>query len=89
MYLTFCADVTSNVSISSVELVSIWFTSTSGGSIGDKMMKKNGNTYEYLFLINKPGINSIPKGAMVFYKVVAQDESGNTAVSPILSFTIS
>jgi hypothetical protein len=89
MYLTFCADVTSNVTISNVELVSSYFTSTSGGSFGDKMMKKNGNTYEYLFLNNMPGIYPIPKGAMVFYKVVAQDESGNTAVSPSFSFTIS
>ena len=88
MYLTFYADVTSNVSISSVELVSVWFYSTTGGSIGDKMMEKSENTYEYLFLINMPGIHRIPKGAMVFYKVVAQDESGNTAVSPIFSFTI-
>jgi hypothetical protein len=89
MWVTVWADITSNVTISTVELTSIWFYSTTGGSIGDKMMEKSENTYEYSFLINPPSVDGIPKGAKIFYKVVAKDETGNTAVSPIFSFTIS
>lgn len=87
--VTVWADVTSNVAVSKVEFVGIWFYSTSGGCIGDKMMKKSEATYEYVLFIKTPLIAGIPKGAIVFYKIVAQDESGNTAVSPIDSFEVS
>lgn len=89
--VTVWADVTSSVTISKVEFISMWFSSTSGGCIGDKMIKKSESTYEYVIFINLYGLYSptIPKGAFVFYKVVAQDESGNTAVFSICSFEVS
>ncbi len=87
--VTVWADVTSNVTISKVEFIGMWFYSTSGAVMGQRMMKKSGNTYEHVIFINLPGLVKIPKGTIVFYKISAQDESGNTAVSPIYSFEVS
>jgi hypothetical protein len=87
--VTVWADAASNVTVSKIEFIGMWFYSTSGGTYGDKMMEKSENTYEYLLLINPPYGDGIPKGAKIFYKVIAQDESGNTVVSPVYSFEVS
>lgn len=86
--ITVSADVTSNVTRSYVWFGYMYFfldgdeSGSSGG--GGCMGYKSGDTYEddiHLWDGNK--------GTRVFYKIAAQDESGNTAVSPTFSFVIS
>ena len=77
------AKVTSNVTISEVTLEHMrFYEHGSGGGYGT--MQPHGNdTYE----------DSIPSqyyesGTQVFYRITAKDESGNTAVTPVYTFTL-
>ena len=82
------ADVASNVTVSSVEMKYMYFYSYGSGGGGGSMHLKSGNTYEgWIHLSGFDG--ELPKGTKVFYKIMAQDESNNTAVSPTFSFTVS
>ncbi len=79
------AKVTSNVTISEVTLEHMRFyehDSGSGGGYGT--MQPHGNdTYE-------DSIHSqyYESGTQIFYRITAKDESGNTAVTPVYTFTL-
>ena len=77
------AKVTSNVSISEVTLEHMRFYERGrGGGYGP--MRSHGNdTYEYRIC------TEYKSGTQVFYRISAKDESGNTAVTPVYSFTLS
>lgn len=83
------ADITSNTTLSEMEMAHMTFhPSGVGGTGSGTMMLESGNTYKCS--INIMGFDGgFPKGTKVFFKVVAQDDSGNTAVSPTVSFIIS
>ena len=77
------AKVTSNVTISEVILERMRFYEHGSGS-GYGTMNSHGNdTY-------KDRIHSqyYESGIRVFYRIVANDESGNTAVTPVYTFTL-
>ncbi|MEA1999603.1 MAG: hypothetical protein U9N61_09840 [Euryarchaeota archaeon] len=77
------AKVTSNVTISEVTLEHMrFYEHGSGGGYGT--MQTHGNdTYE-------DSIHSqcYESGTRVFYRIIAKDESGNTAVTPVYTFTL-
>ncbi|UCE37537.1 MAG: hypothetical protein JSW00_19125 [Thermoplasmata archaeon] len=82
--VTITADITSNITLSLAWFGFAWFSRSEQSGRGGKMLYVSGNTYEsqiYLPYENK-------KGTQVYYKIAAQDESGNTAVSPTFNFTI-
>ena len=77
------AKVTSNVTISEVILEHMRFYERGSGS-GYGTMNSHGNgTYE-------ESIHSqyYESGTQVFYRITANDESGNTAVTPVYTFTL-
>jgi hypothetical protein len=78
------AKVTSNVSISEVTLEDMrFYEHGSGGGYGP--MRSHGNdTYEDCICTE-----FYESGTQVFYRISAKDESGNTAVTPVYSFTLS
>jgi len=77
------AKVTSNVSISEVTLEHMRFYEHGrGGGYGP--MRSHGNdTYE-----DSICTEYYESGTQVFYRISAKDESGNTAVTPVYSFTL-
>jgi hypothetical protein len=76
--------VTSNVPITSVSHSYMLFRSHgSSGSSGSSVSEGNDN---YKFLID---IQNAPKGSEVLFKIAAQDQSGNTALSDTITFKLS
>ena len=78
------AKVTSNVTISKVTLERIRFYEDGGSGGGYGTMQPHGNdTYE-------DSIHSqyYESGTQIFYRITAKDESGNTAVTPVYTFTL-
>ncbi|NIA10978.1 MAG: hypothetical protein GWP10_14935 [Nitrospiraceae bacterium] len=82
-FVEISAKVTSNVTISKVTLEDMHFTEHGSGG-GSGPMRSDGNdTYE-------KGISTQDSkpGTRVFYRITAKDESGNTAVTPVYTFTL-
>jgi hypothetical protein len=78
------AKVTSNVTISEVTLEHMRFYEHGGSGGGYGTMQPHGNdTYE-------DSIHSqyYESGTQIFYRITAKDESGNTAVTPVYTFTL-
>ncbi|MCD4767138.1 MAG: hypothetical protein K8R34_13435 [Methanosarcinales archaeon] len=78
------AKVTSNVTISEVTLEHMRFSKHGGSGGGYGTMQPHGNdTYE-------DSIHSqyYESGTQIFYRITAKDESGNTAVTPVYTFTL-
>jgi hypothetical protein len=77
------AKVTSNVTISEVTLEHMQFYEHGSGSGYGTMQPHGGDTY---------GDSIYPtyykSGTQVFYRITAKDESGNTAVTPVYTFTL-
>ncbi len=77
------AKITSNVTISKVTFEDMHFYENSGGSGSGPMRSVGNGTYE------KPIPTQDSKsGTRVFYRITARDESGNTAVTPVYTFTL-
>ncbi len=77
------AKVSSNVTISKVTFEDMHFTEGGGGS-GSSFMRSRGNdTYEDII-----HLDYYESGTRVFYRIKAVDESGNTAVTPVYTFTL-
>jgi len=78
------AKVTSNVTISKVTFEDMHFTEGGGGGSGSSSMRSRGNdTYEDIIRLDY-----YESGTRVFYRIKAVDESGNTAVTPVYTFTL-
>jgi hypothetical protein len=77
------AKVTSNVTISEVTLEHMRFYEHGHGGGYGSMQSHGNDTYE-------DGICSeyYESGTQVFYRITAKDESGNTAVTPVYTFTL-
>ncbi len=78
------AKVTSNVTISEATLEHMRFYEHGGSGGGYGTMQPHGNdTYE-------DSIHSqyYESGTRIFYRITAKDESGNTAVTPVYTFTL-
>jgi len=78
------AKVTSNVTISEVTLEHMRFYEHGGSGGGYGTMQPHGNdTYE-------DSIHSqyYESGTQIFYRITTKDESGNTAVTPVYTFTL-
>jgi len=78
------AKVTSNVTISEVTLEDMRFHEHGSGGGGGSMQPDGNGTYEGSICTEFYGA-----GTQVFYRISAKDESGNTAVTPVYSFTLS
>ena len=77
------AKVTSNVTISEVTLEHMRiYEHGSGGGSGSMWSDGNG-TYE-----KRISTQDYKSGTWVFYRITARDESGNTAVTPVYTFTL-
>lgn len=72
--------------ISSVQLAYVQVIGTASGGSGDTMTNTLLDTYEGTITIGMG--ETAMKGATILYKIVAQDNLGNTAISPTMSFTI-
>lgn len=81
--VTVTADITSNITLSYVEF-GYWIFYPGAGSGTGMMDYVSGNTYEY-----EISLSSEYKNTLIYYNIAAQDESGNTAVSPAYSIIIS
>ncbi len=77
------AKVTSNVSISEVTLEHMRFHEYGSGGGGGSMQPDGNATYEDSICTEFYG-----SGTQVFYRISAKDESGNTAVTQVYSFTL-
>lgn len=77
------AKVTSNVTISEVTLEHMRFYEHGSGGGGGSMRSDGNDTYEYRIYPQY-----YESGTQVFYRITAKDESGNTAVTPVYTFTL-
>ena len=77
------AKVTSNVTISKVTLERIRFYEDGGGSGSSSIWSDGNGTYE-----KRISTQDYKSGTWVFYRITAKDESGNTAVTPVYTFTL-
>lgn len=83
--VTVSANITSNVTMSYSGLEHMKFYPYGSGSGGSGGGGKNSTDFKEMINFR----NELSAGTKVLFKVVAQDESGNTAVSPTYSYTIS
>ena len=91
------ADIRSNVSITQVKIIYYRFFSSPGiwGSSSRGHYSSDDDSYSFNISLIR-GITSLslsedthyPKGSKFFYRIVAKDKLGNTAVSKTYSFTI-
>ena len=77
------AKVTSNVTISEVTLEHMRFYEHGSGGGGGTMQSHGGDMYE-----DSIYPTYYKSGTQVFYRITAKDESGNTAVTPVYTFTL-
>lgn len=76
--------VTSNVTISKVTLEHMRFYERRSGG-GDRPLHSDGNDiYKGSITLSE----NYKSGTQVFYRITAKDESGNTAVTPVYTFTL-
>ncbi|KAF5428130.1 hypothetical protein C5S39_12125 [Candidatus Methanophagaceae archaeon] len=78
------AKVTSNVTISEVTLEDMRFHEHGSGGGGGSMRSDGNATY-----VDSICTEFYESGTQVFYRISAKDESGNTAVTQVYSFTLS
>ena len=77
------AKVTSNVTISEVIVERMRFYEHGSGSGYGTMNSRGNDTYE-----ESIHLQYYESGTQVFYRITAKDESGNTAVTPVYTFTL-
>jgi len=77
------AKITSNVTISKVTFEDMQFYENGGGSGSGSMRSDENGTYE-----KRISTQDSKSGTRVFYRITARDESGNTAVTPVYTFTL-
>lgn len=81
--VTVAADITSNVYLADARFEYMHFKSHGCGGGGGTMSYETGDTFE-----GQIYIENYDKGTKIFYRIAAQDGSGNTAVSPTLGFEL-
>lgn len=83
------ARITSSVNITRVDVISVQCSRHSSGSGNSNVVDMGNGTYNATIMPIGPGMTvGTEKGTIWFYRVVAIDESGNTAASEIFSFTV-
>lgn len=81
--VTVSADITSNKSLIDIWFGEMFFYPNGCGGGGGMMFYESGNTFT-----GKIYVGDSDKGTKFFYKIAAQDESGNTVVLETVSFTL-
>jgi hypothetical protein len=83
------AGVSSNATIENVEIRHVIFGNHSGGTGVGSMSTSGGNIYKahipFGFFEDVPDF----EGITIYYRIAAKDSSGNTALSEVISFTVS